>query len=138
MLLILPDGFQGVVWMVAEQPDGIVPAVADGVEKFNIPDTGVLKVRSDPFRRPRRLLAQHRNGRPLQVLDQPRPAEADPNQILALHSFGPDKRIVFFVGPYTEYRRFETDRWALREIAPGPWRASSQPGLDTRPRTIAE
>src|SRR3954467_10227093 len=48
---VMRDGFKGGVVVVFDQPDGIVPVIVGDVVVYPIPDSGVLKARSQAPRR---------------------------------------------------------------------------------------
>jgi hypothetical protein len=48
-IYLLPDGYTGAVVILFVQPDGITLSVENGFNVYKIPESGVLKVKSEPI-----------------------------------------------------------------------------------------
>lgn len=68
--IIVPDGFRGQFQIVKDSKNGQELVIRDGAYVFEIPPSGILRVRSDrPFYRPHTTTVEYRNGTEVRAKD---------------------------------------------------------------------
>jgi hypothetical protein len=110
--LVLPNGFEGVVWVVPNAPNGVRAVHREGRLTFVVPADGLLRIRNDPFSRWHSLSAQYENGQELVY------ANDREGPIVVEHS-SDEHHIVIFVGPVRTYDYYRTHRFELEQLSPG-------------------
>lgn len=101
---VLPDGYVGIFKIVLDETEGVDANPKDGRYAYEIPKSGILKVRSfAPFRPWHEESAAYRNGTKINL-----PGYAVPDEGVALRDLGEYTRgngppiIVFVIGPKGE------------------------------------
>lgn len=128
---ILPDGYVGVFRIVLDEREGVEVGLKDGRYTYEIPSSGILKVKSfAPFGPWHEETAAYKNGNPIVL-----PDSKVRNDVVALRSLGTYQRgdgprtMAFVIGTKEEEDRLRVEMYKtdVEKITPRSYPQQSPP-----------